>query len=99
MHQTQIFIDNRGPLGSLRRTELAALAKKHGVPVSEDDPAWKMREALRAKDIVPEAEPEPEPVEDLLSLHLFDLRKICKERNIPFNRTDGKVVLLAKLGA
>ena len=97
MHETHIFIDNSGPLGPLRRTELAALAKKHGVPVSENDPAWKMRDALRAKDIVPE--PESEPVVSFEGLHLFDLRKLCKERDIPYKRTDTKADLLAELEA
>ncbi len=98
MSQT-VFMDHSGPLGKLRRRELEMLAKEHGIPVSHDDPAWKMREALRAKDITPSA-PQPEPeAESLEDMSLFQLRKVCKERDIPWKKTDKKADLLIRLGA
>ena len=99
MTHESIFIDNSGPLGDMRRRDLETLAKKHGVPVSHDDPAWKMREALRAKNIQPDA-PKPKPkASDLENMNLFQLRKLCKERDIPWKKTDKKADLLLKLGA
>lgn len=91
-------MSRNGPLKNLRRRQLETLAKKHGVPVSHDDPAWLMQKALEAKDIRPDA---PAPVEDspdLEDLSLFQLRKVCKEREIPYQKTDKKVDLLMKLG-
>ena len=92
------FMDNTGPLGKLRRRDLEALAKKHGVPVSHDDPAWKMREALRAKSIEPDAPVPKAPQPNLEDMTLFQLRNVCKSREIPYKKTDTKPDLLLKLG-
>ncbi|MGI9411548.1 MAG: hypothetical protein ACR2OV_15825 [Hyphomicrobiaceae bacterium] len=93
-----IFMDRTGPLGKLRRRELEALAKKHGVPVSHDDPAWQMQAALQAKNIMPEMPGPKQEAPDLESMSLFQLRNVCKEREIPYKKTDKKVDLLLKLG-
>lgn len=92
-------MDRTGPLGKLRRRDLETLAKKHGIPVSHDDPAWQMQAALQAKNILPDAPTPKVEAPDYEGMSLFQLRNVCKGKDIPYEKTDKKTTLLMKLGA
>jgi len=98
---TQEFIETRGPFQNYRRTALERLIKQHKLDVPENSPATVMRSALVAAGVSPEQPKPPEKEEeiDLESLNPFQLRTICKQRGVRWQKTDTKEDLLRKLRA
>jgi len=103
--------DDRLPLQRWRRTKLWALARQERVPITEQETKDQLLMKLQGAGIDPKKPPKLEtdpavtgeagqaPRTDFSGLNFFQLRSLCKERGIAWEKTDKRTDLLEKLGA
>jgi hypothetical protein len=108
---SDLAFDDRLPLQRWRRTKLFALAAQERVQITEQETKDQLLMKLQGSGIDPAKPPKletdpaitgedgPTPRVDFSGLNFFQLRKLCTERGITWEKTDKRTDLLAKLDA
>lgn len=103
--------DDRLPLQRWRRTQLWALCRQERVPITEQETKNQLLSKLEGAGIDPAKPPKLEtdpaitgedtaPVRpDYSQFNFFQLRKLCTEKGVTWEKTDKRTDLLAKLEA
>lgn len=106
-----LSFDDRLPLQRWRRTQLWALARQERIDITEQETKTELLVKLQGSGIDPAKPPKLEtdpaitgddgvaPRVDFSALNFFQLRKLCTERGVAWEKTDKRTDLLAKLGA